>query len=104
MSDETNDDNSAQIKTTTTPESASPEADPNVIKWGIIAVIVGVVTGSIVNMGLILIGPTVIPLPEGVDNSTMESLQAGMDLMGPKDFLFPYLAHALGTLVGAFFA
>ena len=31
-------------------------------------------------------------------------LQAAMSLMEPKHFIMPFLAHALGTFVGAFFA
>ena len=34
----------------------------------------------------------------------MEGLKASMHLFEPKHFLFPFLAHALGTLVGAFIA
>jgi len=66
-----------------------------------LAVIVGLVAGSAVNMGIIMISGSVIPPPEGVDNTTMEGLKAGMHLFQPKHFLFPFLAHALGTFVGA---
>lgn len=68
----------------------------------ILAVIAGVVVGSIVNGGIIGVGPSIIPLPEGVDVSTMEGLKAAMPLYEPRHFLMPFLAHALGTLVGAF--
>ncbi len=70
----------------------------------ILAVIAGLVIGSIVNMGLITISGSIIPPPEGVDNSTMEGLNESMHLFQPKHFIFPFLAHALGTLVGAFIA
>ena len=53
-------------------------------------------------MGLIMISSSVIPLPPGVDPADMESLKANMHLFEPKNFIFPFLAHALGTLVGAF--
>ena len=69
-----------------------------------LAVLVGLVVGSVVNMGLVNIGPAVIPMPEGADISTMEGLQKSMTLFTPANFLFPFLAHALGTLVGAFVA
>lgn len=68
----------------------------------IIAVIVGVVVGSGVNMGLVNIGPSIIPLPEGADISNMEGLAKSMPLFSPANFLFPFLGHALGTLVAAF--
>ena len=76
----------------------------NPIVRNVLAVISGVVVGSLVNMGLINIGPLVVSLPEGADLSTMESLRDSMKLFTPMNFLFPFLAHALGTLSGAFIA
>ena len=70
----------------------------------ILAVVTGLVIGSVVNMALIALGGKLIPLPEGADTSTMENLKASMPLMEPRHFLFPFLAHAGGTLVGAFLA
>lgn len=48
-----------------------------------------------------MVSGSVIPPPEGVDMTTTEGLQAGMHLMETKHFIMPFLAHALGTLVGA---
>jgi len=76
----------------------------NPILKNILAVLAGLVIGSIVNMGIVNIGSTVIPLPDGVDNTTMEGLKAGMLLFEPKHFIMPFLAHTLGTFVGAFIA
>lgn len=76
----------------------------NSILKNILAVVAGLVVGSMVNMGLIMISGSIIPPPEGGDITTMEGLQATMHLFEPKHFLFPFLAHALGTLVGAFVA
>ena len=70
----------------------------------ILAVVAGIIIGGIVNMGLINISGSIIPPPEGVDNTTMEGLKESMHLFQPKHFIFPFLAHALGTLVGAFIA
>jgi hypothetical protein len=70
----------------------------------ILAVLAGVIIGSVVNMGLITISGKVIPPPAGVDVTNMESLKASMHLFEPRHFIFPFLAHALGTLVGAFVA
>jgi hypothetical protein len=70
----------------------------------ILAVIAGVVVGSLVNIVLVNIGPSVVPLPEGADISTMENLRDSMKMFTPVNFIFPFLAHALGTLVGAFIA
>lgn len=67
----------------------------------ILALIAGLVVGSIVNMSLIMISGSVIPPPEGADNTTMDGLKATMHLFEAKHFIFPFLAHALGTLTGA---
>lgn len=67
----------------------------------ILAVLAGIVLGSIVNMTIVNTGPHVIPLPAGADVTTMEGLRDSMKLMTPVNFICPFLAHALGTLVGA---
>ena len=73
----------------------------NPILRNILAVIAGAIIGSVVNLLFVNIGPMVIPPPEGADVTTMEGLAKTMHLFEPKHFLFPFLAHALGTLVGA---
>lgn len=68
----------------------------------ILIVIASVFIGGFVNMGIIMISSSIIPPPEGADVTTMEGLKASMHLFGPKNFIMPFLAHALGTFVGAF--
>ena len=70
----------------------------------ILAVVLGLVVGSAVNMGIIMISGSIIPPPNGADITTMEGLKSTMHLFGPEHYVFPFLAHALGTLVGAFVA
>lgn len=70
----------------------------------ILAVIAGLIIGGIVNSGIITLGPNLISPPEGVDPNDIESIKANVDLYGMKHFIVPFLAHALGTLVGAFTA
>ena len=70
----------------------------------ILAVIAGVVIGALVNSALIMVSSSVVPPPAGVDVTTAEGLQAGMHLLEAKHFIFPFLAHALGTLAGALVA
>jgi len=70
----------------------------------ILAVIAGIAIGSVVNMALITLSPALIPPPAGVDATNAESLAGAMHLFGPRHFIMPFLAHALGTLVGAFTA
>lgn len=67
----------------------------------ILAILFGLVIGSVVNMGLIMTGAELIPPPEGADVTTMEGLRDTMHLFETKNFVFPFLAHALGTFVGA---
>lgn len=70
----------------------------------ILAVVLGLVIGSIVNGAIIHISGDIIPPPEGADLKTMEGLKASMHLFTPKNFIMPWLAHALGTFVGALVA
>lgn len=70
----------------------------------ILAVVGGMAVGSIVNMGLVMLSPLVIPPPPGVDVTDMDSLAESMHLFESRHFVFPFLAHAAGTLAGAFAA
>ncbi|GAB3233693.1 hypothetical protein J0A67_20920 [Algoriphagus aestuariicola] len=67
-----------------------------------LAVIVGMLIGGVVNGLLIMNSAAIISPPRGADLTTAEGLTAAMALMEPKHFFVPFLAHALGTLVGAF--
>jgi hypothetical protein len=69
-----------------------------------LAVIAGLVVGSAVNMGLIMLGSALIPAPPGVDVTNAESLKASMHLFEARHFVTPFVAHAGGTLVGALVA
>jgi len=66
-----------------------------------LAIIIGAMIGGAVNMGIILISGHIIPPPAGADLTTEAGLKAAMQLMEPKHFLMPFLAHAIGTLAGA---
>ncbi|WP_334113724.1 hypothetical protein [Paucihalobacter sp.] len=70
----------------------------------VIAVIIGLVVGSGFNMGIIMVSGSIIPPPAGVDPAQIDSLVNNMYLFKPKHFIMPFLAHAIGTLVGAFLA
>jgi hypothetical protein len=76
----------------------------NPIVKNILVVIAGLIVGSVVNMSIIIGGSSVISLPEGVDPTNLESLKNGIHLFEPKHFLAPFLAHAIGTFIGAFVA
>lgn len=68
------------------------------------AVVVGLILGGSVNMAIVMLGPVLIPLPEGVDMSDMSQFAENLQKLEPRNFIAPWLAHALGTLVGAFSA
>lgn len=75
---------------------------PEIVK-NVLWVILGIFLGSVVNMGLVMVSGNIIPPPKGADVTTMEGLKASIHLFEPKHFLFPFLAHALGTFVGSAF-
>ena len=76
----------------------------NPIFRNILAVLAGVMLGMIANMGIITISGSIIPPPDGIDPSDMESLKANMHLFEAKHFIMPFLAHAVGSFVGALVA
>lgn len=73
----------------------------NPILRNILAVLVGLIVGSVVNMSIIEISSSIIPPPEGFDLKTEEGLKASIHLLEAKHFIFPFLAHAVGTFIGA---
>lgn len=73
----------------------------NIVLRNTIAVVLGFVVGMLVNGFIVSISGSIIPPPEGVDTQTIEGLKKTMHLFEPKHFLMPFLAHAIGTLVGA---
>jgi len=71
---------------------------------GLLAVVAGFVLGSVVNMALITVSGKIIPPPTGADVTTMQGLKAALPLFEARHFIFPFMAHASGTLVGAMVA
>ncbi len=70
----------------------------------VIAVILGAIFGSVVNGMIIKYSGAIIPLPDGYDYSTPERMRQTFHLLETKHMIFPWVAHALGTLIGAFWA
>jgi uncharacterized membrane protein YqgA involved in biofilm formation len=62
----------------------------------VLILIIGIVVGMLVNAAFIKLGTLLIPLPEGVDPMNAENWELSY-------FIFPFLAHAIGTFSGAFF-
>jgi len=75
----------------------------NPIIRNILAVILGWASGSLVNMWLIQTGHKIYPI-EGLDSNDMDALANIMPTLSFEYFIFPFLAHALGTLVGGIVA
>lgn len=67
----------------------------------VLAVVVGLFMGGLVNMGLVMLGSHLVPPPPGVNVGDPHSIAAHISEFDHRHFLFPFLAHALGTLVGA---
>ncbi len=70
----------------------------------IIAIVIGLIAGMCANMGIVTLSPMIIAPPPHVDVTTVEGLQSNIHLLQPKHYLMPFLAHALGTFVGAWLA
>ena len=63
----------------------------------ILSLISGVISGSIVNIILIITGSYIIMTPENFDPMNTQDWTVPL-------FIFPFLAHSLGTLIGSFTA
>ena len=74
----------------------------NPVLKNILAVVLGWLLGSIVNLALVYTGHSVFPI-EGVDPNDMEAIAEVMPTLSSEYFVFPFLAHAIGTLVGVIF-
>ena len=71
------------------------------ILFNLIAVLIGLFVGALVNGVIINLSNQIIPPPPGANLKTMEGLIHAMSIMEPKHFIMPFLAHALGTFIGA---
>jgi len=78
----------------------------------ILGLLIGAISAVLINGGIIAIGPMLIPLPPGAivpppdANMTeaIEIMKKNEPLLGFRDYIIPFLAHALGSLLGAIVA
>lgn len=70
----------------------------------VLGVLAGALLGSLVNGMIVKIGYSIVPPPAGANLTTPEGFEAAVRFFEPKHFVMPFLAHALGTFVGAFTA
>lgn len=75
----------------------------NPIFKNISAVVLGWIGGSCINIALIRTGHSLFPILD-VDPNDMDALAEVMPTLEVEYFIFPFLAHALGTFVGAIIA
>ena len=68
-----------------------------------LAVLAGIVVGSIVNMALIFLN-MLVALPPGIDRNDQAALSAAFADAPPSALILVLLAHSGGTLVGAWLA
>jgi hypothetical protein len=76
----------------------------NPVLRNILAFVLGAVIGGIVNMAIVTISPSIFPLPEGFDPNDVNTYVNHIDEFSFGNFFMTFLAHALGTLVGALIA
>ena len=60
---------------------------------------VSVLLGAVFNSMILNIGMEIIPPPTGYDMNNPNDLSKAMSVMETRHFLFPFLSHAIGTLV-----
>ena len=72
----------------------------HIIKRTII-IVLSIFIGAQVNGAFLTLGTNLIPPPEGCNLNTMDGLKAAVPFLGAKHYLFPFFAHAIGTLISA---
>ncbi len=70
----------------------------------VLGVVAGAVLGAMANMGVLIASSGLFPPPPGVDINDVASINANIANYSVVQLLCPFLAHAIGTLVGAFVA
>ena len=73
------------------------------ILFNLIAVLIGLFVGALVNGVIINLSNQIIPPPPGANLNTMEGLIHAMSIMEPNHFIMPFLAHSVGTFFGSTF-
>lgn len=68
----------------------------------IFSVVLAIGVAAIVGSAIVILGHSIIPVPEGIDTNDIDSLRSNFHLFELKHFLFPLLAHALGTFAAAY--
>ena len=76
----------------------------NPILKNTLAIIAALVAGYAANMGLVILGPQIVPMPEGMIPEDPNSIKEHMGNLKFGNFVMVWLAHAAGSFVSAFVA
>lgn len=68
----------------------------------ILAVLLSAFSAAIITFSIIVLGHSVFPTPIGIDTNDFESIKSNFHLFEFKHFLFPLIAHGLGTFVASY--
>ena len=68
----------------------------------VFAIIVAVLAAAIIAFSINVIGHYIIPPPEAIDTNDFESIKNNFHLFQWQHFIFPLLAHAVGTFVASY--
>jgi hypothetical protein len=87
-------------------ELANTNHKGEIMKIGksILAIIAGLIVGSVINAAIIFLSNAIFGSPEGMVLWDEESVKAHADKLTTANYVGTLLAHQLGTLVGAFVA
>jgi len=67
-----------------------------------LAIIFAILAAALVSSGIIILGHSVYPPPEGIDTNDFESIKNNFHLFQSKHFVFSLISHAIGTFVSAY--
>lgn len=76
----------------------------NPIVKNALAILAGFAAGFVVHMALLYLGMSIIPGPPGIDPMDPQSIIDNAHLFENKHFVFPFIAHAGGTLASGIVA
>ena len=68
----------------------------------VIIVILAIFIGSLTNLSIIELDHLIFEIPEGLDLNNMEDLDEFIQSLPFYRLLFPFFAHAMGTLIAAY--
>lgn len=71
---------------------------------GILAIIIGIIAGSVVNLCILFLCAAIFGMPKGMNMFDAESVKAFASKLTTVNYVGVLIAHQLGTLVGAFVA